>query len=335
MADDRSGTEARRETPAVSDEGPRRDYAPVGEERKPTTFATLKRTFTEFSEDNMTDWAAALTYYGLFSIFPALTAFVGIIGFFVDPATATQAITDIVSGLSPTAADTFAAPIENATSNPGASGIIAIAGIALALWSASGYVGAFMRASNIIYETPEGRPFIKKRPIQMLTTLVMLILAVFVVIALVLTGPVVEAVAAPLGIGSTAVTIYQYAKWPILIAIVALMFVALYYAAPNVQHPGLKSVMPGAVFALVVWILASVAFAFYVANFGSYGATYGSLGGIIAFLTWLWVTNCAVLLGAEMNAERERSREIAAGVPRAEREIQLEPRDAPKEQKTT
>lgn len=328
----KAGAEARRETPAVSNEGPRKDYAPEGVERKPSTFATLKRTFTEFSEDNMTDWAAALTYYGVFSLFPALIAFVGIIGFFADPAT----ITDVVTSVGPpSAAETFAGPIESATSNPGSSGIIAIVGIALALWSASGYVGAFMRASNIIYETPEGRPFIKKRPIQMLTTLVMLVMAVFVVVALALTGPIVESVAAPLGIGSTAVTIYQYAKWPILIAIVMLMFVALYYAAPNVKHPGVKSVMPGALFALGVWILASVGFAFYVANFGSYGATYGSLGGVIVFLTWLWITNCAILLGAELNAERERSREIEAGVPDAEREIQLEPRDEPKAQKTT
>jgi membrane protein len=296
---------------------------------------TLKRTFTEFSEDNMTDWAAALTYYGVLALFPALIAFVGIIGFFADPASATQTITDIVTGLGPqSAADTFAEPIRNVTSSSSASGILAIVGILVALWSASGYVGAFIRASNIIYETPEGRPFWKLRPVQMLVTVIMLILAVLVVLALILTGPVVEAVAGPLGIGDTAVTIWEIAKWPVLVGVVITMIAVLYYGAPNVKQPGFRWITPGSVLAVVVWILASVAFAFYVANFGSYNETYGSLGGVIVFLMWLWITNNAILLGAQLNSELERSRELEAGVPGAERELQAEPRDAPKEPKT-
>jgi membrane protein len=298
-------------------------------------FATLKRAFTEFSEDNMTDWAAALTYYGVLALFPALIAFVGIFGFFADPASATQTITDIVAGLGPqSAADTFAEPIRSVTSSSSASGILAIVGILLALWSASGYVGAFMRASNIIYETPEGRPFWKLRPVQLLVTLAMLILAVVVVLALILTGPIVEAVAGPLGIGDTAVTIWQIAKWPVLVAVVITMIAVLYYAAPNVKHPGFRWASPGSILAVVVWILASVAFAFYVANFGSYNETYGSLGGVIVFLMWLWITNNAILLGAQLNSELERSRELEAGVPGADRELQAEPRDEPKEPKT-
>jgi membrane protein len=298
-------------------------------------FATLKRAFTEFSEDNMTDWAAALTYYGVLALFPALIAFVGIIGFFADPASATQTITDIVTGIGPqSAADTFADPIRSVTESSSASGILAIVGIVLALFSASGYVGAFMRASNIIYETPEGRPIWKLRPLQMLVTLIMLILAVLVVLALILTGPVVEAVAGPLGIGDTAVTIWQIAKWPVLVAVVITMIAVLYYAAPNVKQPGFRWATPGSIFAVLVWILASVAFAFYVANFGSYNETYGSLGGVIVFLMWLWITNNAILLGAQLNSELERSRELEAGVPGAEREIQAEPRAEPKEPKT-
>jgi membrane protein len=322
-------TETRRERFGDRDRPP--PESPGGAGR----FATLKRAVTEFSEDNMTDWAASLTYYGLLALFPALIAFVGIVGFFVDPASATQTITGIVSSLGPsTAAQTFAGPIESITANRGASGIMAIVGILVALWSASSYVGAFMRASNQVYETPEGRPFWKLRPVQMLVTLIMLILAVAVVLALILSGPVVDAVAGPLGVGPIAVTVWQYGKWPVLLVVVITMFAVLYYAAPNVKQPGFKWITPGSVFALVIWILASVGFAFYVANFGSYDKTYGSLGGVVIFLMWLWITNCALLLGIELNSELERSRELQAGVPHADREIQLEPRDEPKQPRT-
>ena len=192
-----------------------------------------------------------------------------------------------------------------------------------------------MRAANIVYETPEGRPFWKLRPLQLLVTLVMILLLAAVLLGLVLTGPVVSAVAGPLGIGSTAQTVFNIAKWPIMLIAVILMFAVLFHAAPNVKLPGFKWVTPGAILALVVWIVASVVFAFYVANFGSYDKTYGALGGVVILLMWMWLTNVALLLGMELNAERERSRELAAGVPRADREIQLEPRDAPKEQQTT
>ena len=314
----------------------RRDYAPEGTDERPSTFATLKRTGTEFSEDNLSDWAAALTYYGLLSLFPALIAFVGIIGLFADPQGATQTITDVVSEIGPSsAADTFAGPIESVTSNSSASGIMAIVGILVALWSASNYVGAFMRASNVIYETPEGRPIWKLRPIQLLVTLVILILAAITLVALIVSGPLAEAIGGAIGLSDTAITIYQIAKWPILAALVITIFAVLYYATPNVKLRGFKWVTPGSIFALVVWILASAAFAFYVANFGSYDKTYGALGGVVVLLVWFWITNLAILFGHELNAERERSHELAEGVPRADREIQLEPRDEPKEQKTT
>jgi membrane protein len=192
-----------------------------------------------------------------------------------------------------------------------------------------------MRASNIIYETPEGRPVWKLRPLQMLVTLVMILLLVAVALSLVLTGSVVTAVAGPLGVGSTAVSIWNIAKWPVLVLVVILIFAVLYYSSPNVRLPGFKSVFPGATFALFVWIVASAAFAFYVANFGSYDKTYGTLGGIVSFLVWLWLTNVALLLGMELNAERERSRELDAGVSGAHKEIQLDARSEPKDQKTT
>jgi membrane protein len=315
---------------------PRADYAPEGTDARQSLFATVKRTFTEFGEDNMTDWAAALTYYGLLSLFPALIALVSIIGLVADPATVTKDVTQIVTQLGPkSAANTFAGPIKSITQNKSAAGILLVVSLAAALWSASGYVGAFMRASNIIYETPEGRPIWKLRPLQMLVTLVMIILMAVVALALVLSGPLVKIVAGPLGIGGTAQDVWNYGKWPVLILVVITMFSVLYYAAPNVKLRGFRWVTPGVVLALVVWLLASVAFAFYVANFGSYDKTYGTLGGFVVFLMWMWITNVSLLLGMEVNAERERSKELAAGDPRADKEIQLEPRDEPKEEKTT
>lgn len=321
---------------AVSDESPRADYAPEGQERKTSLFQTLKRTATEFSEDNLTDWAAALTYYGLLSLFPALIAAVSIIGLVGDPKETTKTITDIVTQIGPSsAADTFSEPIKSITSNKSAAGIGLIVGVLAALWSASGYVGAFMRASNIIYETPEGRPIWKLRPLQMLVTLVMIVLLVFLALGLVMTGPIVEAVADPIGLSSTAVTVWNIAKWPVMVAIFILMIGVLYYASPNVKMRGMKFITPGAIVALVVWVIASALFAFYVSNFGSYNKTYGTLGGVVALLVWFWITNVAILFGHQLNSERERSLEMEEGVPRAHKEIQLEPRDEPKDQKTT
>ena len=314
----------------------RADYKPAGTDGKSSLFATVKRTFTEFSEDNMSDWAAALTYYGLLSLFPALIALVSIVGLVGDPVTTTKTITDMVTKLGPSsAADTFAGPIKSITSNRGTAGVLFIVGLATALWSASAYVGAFMRAANIVYETPEGRPFWKLRPLQILVTLVMLVLLALVAVALVLTGPVVTAVAGPLGIGSTAVSIWNIAKWPVLLLVVVTMFAVLFYAAPNVKLAGFKWVTPGALLAIVLWLIASAAFAFYAANFGSYDKTYGTLGGLVCLLVWMWITNVALLLGMELNSERERSRELADGVPGADRELQLDARSAPKRQKTT
>jgi membrane protein len=314
----------------------RADYAPEGTDDRASRFATVKRTFTEFSEDNLTDWAAALTYYGLLALFPALIALVGVIGFFADPAGATRTITDVVSQLGPSsAADTFAGPIQSITSSSGTSGVVAIVGLVVALWSASNYVGAFMRASNVIYETPEGRPIWKLRPLQLLVTLVVLLLAAITLLALVVSGPLAEAIGGAIGLSDTAVTVYQIAKWPILALLVIAIFAVLYYSAPNVKLRGFRWVTPGALVALVVWIVASAAFAFYVANFGSYDKTYGTLGGIVVLMVWLWLTNLAILFGHQLNAERERSRELAEGVPRADREIQLEPRSEPKPQRTT
>lgn len=297
--------------------------------------ATLKRTATEFMEDNLTDWAAALTYYGLLSLFPALIAVVSVIGLVGDPKSTTESLTEIVTEIGPeSAAETFSGPIESIASNQSAAGFAFVLGLALALWSASGYIGAFIRASNVIYETPEGRPFWKLRPLQLLVTLIMVVTLALLALGLVLTGPVVDAVAGPVGLGDTAVSVWNIAKWPAMAAIFVLMVDLLYYASPNAKLRGFKWMTPGAIVALVVWAIASAAFAFYVANFGSYDKTYGTLGGLVALLIWFWISNLAILFGHQLNAERERSLEIEEGRPRAEREIQLEPRSEPKDQRT-
>jgi membrane protein len=314
----------------------RRDYRPVGAAPDTGLLATLKRVLSEFKEDNLTDWAAALTYYGLLSLFPALIAMVSLIGLFGDPKSTTESLTEIITSIGPSsAAETFSGPIESITKNRGTAGVAFVLGLAVALWSASAYVGAFMRASNVIYETPEGRPFWKLRPLQIAVTLAMIVAVALIAVSLALTGPIVKAVAEPLGIGSTAVDVWNIAKWPVLIAVFLLMLAVLYYASPNVKLRGFKWVTAGSLVAVVVWAIASALFGFYVANFGSYDKTYGTLAGLIALLVWFWITNLAILLGHQLNAERERSLEIEESRPRAEREIQLEPRDRPKDQGTT
>ena len=308
---------------------------PVGLERKTGWWPTTKRTVAEFREDNMTDWAAALTYYGLLALFPALIALVSILGLFGDPERTTSSITDIVTAIGPeTAADTFEGPIESITENRGTAGLLFFIGLGTALWSASSYVSAFTRAQNVIYETSEGRPFWKLRPLQILVTLVMVLLLALVLLSLVLTGPVVEAVAEPIGVNEQAVDVWNVAKWPVLLLVTLLMFAVLYWATPNVKMRGFKFITPGSVFAIVLWLLASVGFAIYVSQFGSYDKTYGTLGGLVALLVWMWITNIALLMGAELNAERERDVQLKKGMPGAEKQLQLERREEPDRPKT-
>jgi membrane protein len=297
-------------------------------------WSVLRRTVREFQDDNLTDWAAALTYYAVLSIFPAFIALISILGLVVDPATITRVITDVVAQLGPeSAVNTFKGPIQEISNNRSTALLGLIFGVAVALWTASNYVGAFMRASNSIYERDEGRPFWKLRPLQILVTLILVLMAALVVLALIVSGPVAEAIGSAVGLGDTAVMVWDIAKWPVLLVVVMLMLAILYWSAPNAKPAGFRWISPGSVVAVVLWVLASAGFALYVANFSSYDKTYGALGGVIVFLVWMWITNIAVLIGAELNAETERARELEAGVPGAEEEIQAPYRDAPKEER--
>ena len=289
--------------------------------------AVLKRTVKEFQRDNLTDWAAALTYYAVLALFPALiflTSILGLIG-----KSATQPLINNLTQIAPSSAkDIVNGALEN-VQNSGKAGIAFAIGLVLALWSASGYIGAFIRASNTIYEVDEGRPFYKLRPMQMGITFVMTMLLVVGALAVVISGPVLDAVGNVIGLGATGKTIFAVAKWPILALVVTLMFSVLYYAAPNVKQPAFKWITPGGLLAVLIWIVASAAFAFYTQHFPN-NKTYGAFGSVIFFLTWLWISNIAVLFGQELNAELERQRELDAGLP-AHEEIQLPPRAVPKE----
>ena len=298
---------------------------------KKSWLGVLRRTLREFKQDNVTDWAAALTYYGVLAIFPAVIALISILGLIGH--SATQPLIDNLSKLAPSAGrQIFTGAINGLQKSRGAAGVLFFVGIAGAIWSASGYIAAFMRASNAIYDIEEGRPLWMTLPVRLAVTVVMLALLAISAIAVVVTGGLATQVGKLLGIGSSAVTIWDIAKWPVLLLVVSFMFSILYWAAPNVRHPGFRWLSPGGIFAVAVWVIASGAFALYVANFSSYNKTYGALASVVIFLVWLWVSNIAVLLGAEWNAEIERGRRIEAGQP-AREEPFVEPRKQPKKRR--
>jgi len=296
--------------------------------------ATLGRTVSGFRENKLNHWGAALTYYAVLSLFPALLVLVSFIGLVANPARVTTILTDTVSQLGPrTAAKTFQGPIQSITANRGAAGVVFAVGILAALWAASGYVSAFSDACNTIYEVEEGRPFWKRKPLQLLVTFLLILAAALVALALVLSGPIVGALGGALGVGDTALNAWRFAKWPAMVVLVLIIFGVLYYTSPNARVSGVRWVTGGALLALIAWLVASVAFALYVANFGSYNKTYGTLAGVVVFLLWLWITNMAILLGAEFNAETERAKQIHAGVKGADRELRLPQREAPAERR--
>jgi membrane protein len=293
----------------------------------------LKRTFKGFQSNNLTDWAAALTYYGILSIFPALIVLVSVLGLIGE--SATQPLLDNLDEVAPgPAQDIFTNAIENLEGSQGAAGVFFMIGLLGAVWAASGYIAAFMRASNSIYGMEEGRPIWKTLPVRVGLTVLLMVLTALSAVAVTITGGLAEEVGNLLGLGGTAVTVWDIAKWPILLLLVSFMFAVLYWAAPNVKQPGFRWISPGGVLAVVGWVIASAAFAFYVANFGSYNETYGALAGPIVFLVWLWMSNLMILLGAEFNAELERGRAIEAGMRPPDKEPFVEPRDTRKLEKT-
>ena len=292
----------------------------------------LTQAWAEFRRDECTDLAAALTYYAVLSLFPALLAMISLLGVFGQGESTTDTLLELIDRIGQEdAVDQLRAPITQMTETS-AAGFALVLGLGGALWSASGYVGAFGRAMNKIYEIDEGRPFWKLRPLNLAITIVSVVLAALVLLGLVVSGPFADELGETLGVGATTVTVWNIVKWPIMLLVVVFLVAVLYYATPNVRQPRFRWISVGAGLAIVVWILASLAFGLYVANFGSYNKTYGSLAGVIILLLWLWLTNLALLFGAEVDAELERSRQLQAGIE-AEESLQLPPRDTRRSEK--
>jgi membrane protein len=318
------------ESATATDEAGRRDPKPdqPTDMPKPAWGGVLKRTMREFKADQLTDLAAALTYYGVLAIFPMLIVIVSVLGLLGN--SVTQPLINNLGSVAPGAAKTiFTNAITNIQSHQGAAGIAFVIGLVVALWSASGYIAAFMRAANVVWDVPEGRPIWKTVPLRLGVTLVTVVLLTLSAVGVVLTGSLAGKVGGVIGVGSTAVTIWDIAKWPVMLVMVSLILAILYYAAPNVRQPGFAWVSPGSVLAVVLWVLASALFAFYVSNFSSYNKTYGALASVVVFLVWLWITNVVILFGAELNAELERGRQMIGGHPE-EKEPYLPLRNEPK-----
>jgi membrane protein len=326
---DESSTTKARTAPAPDD--PAKPDSPT-DVTKPSWKYIAKKTLREFSKDQCPDLAAALTYYSVLSIFPALLALVSLLGIFGDAQKTTAALLDIVQGIAPGETVKTLRPVVEDLSSSSAAGFTLILGLLTALWSASGYVGAFGRAMNRVYETDEGRPFLKLRGTMLGVTVVNLLIVVVLAAMLVLSGPVAESVGNTIGLGGAFLAAWNIAKWPVMLVLVIVAIAILYYATPNVKQPKFRWMSMGSAIALVVFLIASLAFGFYVANFGSYNKTYGAIGGVIVALLWLWILNMSLLFGAEFDAETERGRQLQAGIE-AEETIQLPPRDTKKSDK--
>ncbi|MEV6206219.1 YihY/virulence factor BrkB family protein [Kitasatospora sp. NPDC051914] len=285
----------------------------------------LKRTGREFLADELPDRAAALTYYGILAIFPALLVLVAVLA--LAGTSATDTVLDNLQALAPgSVRDILHDAITQLQAGRAAGGFLAVLGLAGALWSASGYIGAFIRAANAVYDIREGRPMWKTTPLRIGLTLLTMVLLVACAVIVVFTGRLAERAGDLLGLGDTALTAWAIAKWPVLVILVALMIALLYWAAPNVRGRGLRWTSPGSLLAVLLWLALSAGFAAYVANFGSYNKTYGTLAGVVVFLVWLWLTNLAILLGLELDAELAREQSIRTGRPRTE-EPYVAPRD--------
>ncbi|KAA9132323.1 YihY/virulence factor BrkB family protein [Microbacterium caowuchunii] len=319
----------------MSSQDTRTDAPPPEQEGKPDSPAqlgkrswkyVLGKTIREFTADQCVDAAAGLTYYAVLALFPALIAIFSLLGVFGQGGAAADAVLGIVEDVAPgDTADALRGPIEQLSNAPGA-GLALIFGIVVALWSASGYVGAFSRAMNRVYEIPEGRPFWKLRPMQLVVTLVGVVALTIVALALVLSGAVASAIGDAIGVGEGVQIAWNIARWPLMLLVIVFLVAVLYYATPNAKQPKFRWISMGALLAIVVLAIGSVGFGFYITNFSNYDRTYGSLAGVIVFLLWLWIANLALLFGAEFDAELERGRQLQAGIA-AEEDIQLPPRD--------
>ncbi|MFG1807414.1 YihY/virulence factor BrkB family protein [Streptomyces sp. NPDC049040] len=322
-ADERTAGPAAR--PGPDERVRRREPEGPAELPKGSWRAVLKGTVREFRKDELSDRAAALTYYSVLSLFPALLVLVSLLG--VAGRSATDRVLDNVHRLAPgSVRDILTDAVRQLQGRGGLGSLLAVVGLLLAVWSASGYVAAFIRTANAVYDVPEGRPVWKVLPVRVGVTVVLMVIAAASALIVVFTGGLARQAGGWLGVGDPAVTAWSIAKWPVLVLLVIIMIAILYWATPNAKGRGFRWITPGSVLALLIWLAASAGFAFYVAGFGSYNKTYGTLAGVIVFLVWLWITNLAILLGLEFDAELARERAVAGGFPRG-KEPYVQPRD--------
>lgn len=323
-------------TAPTSEAGRRAENAPHPEDsrkpdnlndvKKPAWGYVFKRTVSEFSKDQCTDLAAGLTYYAVLSIFPGILALLSVLGLFGQAQATTDQVMGIIGEFAPQEALGTIEPVISSLASNQAAGLTFVIGLVGALWSASGYVTAFSRAANRVYEVEEGRSFFKLRPQMLLITVTVLVLIVIVGLLLVLSGPVAQAVGDAIGLGSTAVLVWNIAKWPVMVVFAVAMIAVLYYGTPNIKQPKFRWMSLGGFIALIVLAITTAGFSFYVSRFGSYDATYGAIAGGVILLLWLWLANLSLLFGVEFDAEMERGRQLQAGIE-AEDTIQLPPRD--------
>lgn len=272
----------------------------------------------------MTNLAAALTYRSILALFPGLIALVALLGVLGQYPQTFNAVLKIIGGFAPqSTVQSISSPVRQIITNKGGSGALLGFGLAGAVWAASGYVGTFSWAANVLWEARRGRSWYRQWPFNFAVTVVALVLITFLLVALVLTGPVASSVGRQLGVGSTGIQIWNIGKWPVMVVVVISMISGLYYVAPNVRPPSWRWLTPGAMLAVITFAITSALFGLYVAHFSSFNKTYGTLGAIITFLVWAWLTNIAALLGIELDSEIERERQLSANQPGAAEQIQL------------
>jgi membrane protein len=295
--------------PPTADQGPE---SPTDRNRR-SWWRALRRAVVQADEDKITTWAGALTYYGILSIFPGLLVLISVLRLAGD-----DAMHSILNNITATAPGPTRTVLTATVTNlergqQSTAGLLAIVGVLVALWSSSSYIGSFMDAANAIFDVPEGRPLWKRLPIRLAITIVAGVIVLAASVTVVVTGGLARAVGSLIGAESGTVAVWDVAKWPALVVVVGILFAILYWAAPNAKRGGFRWVTPGSALATLMWVVASAGFAVYVAKFNSYNKTYGSLAAVIVFLVWLWISNLALLLGAEFDAELQRER-AAEGV---------------------
>lgn len=278
-----------------------------------TWWGVLVRSVRGFRRDRCLDFAASLTYWSLLAMFPALVMVVALVGLVATGQAAVDAIVETVAELAPAqAAGAIETRIREVTEQRSGTGALLSVGAIGALWTASAYLRSFTRAANAVHEVVESRPAYRLVPLQLALTVLGLLIASVVVAALVVSGPVARAVGSAIGAGDLAVATWEVVKWPVLLVLALVLLSLLFWVAPDVPRPRLRWLAVGGLATVVIAAVASAGFGIYVANLGTYDVTYGALGAVIVFLVWLFLVNCAVLLGVEINAELQRGRRLQA-----------------------